>query len=187
MDLLIANAGTSAGPDPDSPGEPEAATLRQIAVNLLGAVNTIAPLVPAMCARGRGRVVVDRLGRGISRLAVQPRILRQQGRVARLCRGVAPASGATRGRGDGRCPGFFAFADDRPLGRTDAVSASAVSGPPGASSAASIAARARIAFPWPLVLGMRFCDLAPALDRRRDPARLSFPDTDSPVDGGVSR
>ena len=23
--------------------------------------------------------------------------------------------------------------------------------------------RARIAFPWPLVLGMRFCDLAPAL------------------------
>ena len=40
---------------PDSPGEPAAMTLRQIEVNLVGAVNTIAPLVPPLCARGRGR------------------------------------------------------------------------------------------------------------------------------------
>src|SRR5947209_19482554 len=40
VELLIANAGISAGPDPDSPGEPEAMTLHQIAVNLVGAVNT---------------------------------------------------------------------------------------------------------------------------------------------------
>ncbi|HEX2151040.1 MAG TPA: SDR family NAD(P)-dependent oxidoreductase, partial [Stellaceae bacterium] len=57
VELLIANAGISAGPDPDSPGEPAATTLRQIEVNLVGAVNTIAPLVPSLCARGRGRVV----------------------------------------------------------------------------------------------------------------------------------
>ena len=44
-ELLIANAGTSAGPDPDSAGEPTATTLRQIEVNLVGAVNTIAPVV----------------------------------------------------------------------------------------------------------------------------------------------
>src|SRR5947209_16616455 len=55
--MLSARAWISAGPDPDSPGEPEAMTLHQIAVNLVGAVNTIAPLVPALCARGRGRVV----------------------------------------------------------------------------------------------------------------------------------
>jgi NADP-dependent 3-hydroxy acid dehydrogenase YdfG len=53
VELLVANAGTSAGPDRDSPGEPESITLRQIEVNLVGAVHTIAPLVPLMRARAR--------------------------------------------------------------------------------------------------------------------------------------
>src|SRR5689334_2802171 len=57
VELLIANAGTSAGPAPDMPGEPLVVTERQLATNLLGAVHTIAPLVPRLCARGRGRVV----------------------------------------------------------------------------------------------------------------------------------
>src|SRR3954452_12927343 len=35
-ELLIANAGPSAGPDPDTPGEPLAVTERQLATNLLG-------------------------------------------------------------------------------------------------------------------------------------------------------
>src|ERR1051326_8673111 len=30
VELLVANAGTSGGPDPDSPGEPAAVTLRQL-------------------------------------------------------------------------------------------------------------------------------------------------------------
>ena len=57
VELLIANAGTSAGPAPDTPGEPLAVTERQLGTNLLGAVHTIAPLVPRLCARGRGRIV----------------------------------------------------------------------------------------------------------------------------------
>src|SRR5204863_5807301 len=57
VELLIANAGTSAGPDPDTPGEPLAVTERQLATNLLGAVHTIAPLVPRLCGRGHGRIV----------------------------------------------------------------------------------------------------------------------------------
>src|SRR5271169_4681747 len=56
VDLLIANAGTSAGPDPDSPSEGAETAARQVSVNLLGAINTIEPLLPALCARGRGRV-----------------------------------------------------------------------------------------------------------------------------------
>ena len=98
----------------------------------------------------------------VSRPALQPRLLRQQGRGARLCRGAAAASGAARGRGHRRVPRVFLVADDRPLGRADARFSPAASGPRAASSAASTAARARIDFPWPLVLGMRFCDLAPA-------------------------
>src|SRR3982074_1874710 len=57
VELLIANAGTSAGPDPGSPGEPLAVTQHQLGTNLLGAIHTIAPLVPRLCARGRGRIV----------------------------------------------------------------------------------------------------------------------------------
>jgi len=57
VELLIANAGTSAGPDPDSPGEALALTERQLATNLIGAINTMAPLVPRLCERGRGRIV----------------------------------------------------------------------------------------------------------------------------------
>src|SRR5205085_153612 len=34
VELLVANAGISAGPDPDSPGEPAATTLHQLATNL---------------------------------------------------------------------------------------------------------------------------------------------------------
>src|SRR5262249_13175238 len=45
VDLLIANAGTSAGPDPGSPSEGVDMATRQIRVNLLGAINTIEPLL----------------------------------------------------------------------------------------------------------------------------------------------
>src|SRR5260370_5319441 len=58
VELVIANTGTPAVPAPDPPGEPAEATLRQLSTNLLGAVHTIAPLVPPSGARGRGRLVV---------------------------------------------------------------------------------------------------------------------------------
>ena len=56
VDLAIANAGTSAGTAPDgSPESPEDAT-RQVAVNLLGAMHLVGPLLPGMLARGRGAI-----------------------------------------------------------------------------------------------------------------------------------
>jgi NAD(P)-dependent dehydrogenase (short-subunit alcohol dehydrogenase family) len=58
VDLLVANAGTSAGPDPDSPSEGAEKGARQVGVNLLGAVNTVEPLLSGLCARRRGRVAV---------------------------------------------------------------------------------------------------------------------------------
>jgi short-subunit dehydrogenase len=56
--LVIANAGTSAGPKPGAVGEDIDMTARQVAVNLLGAVHTVAPLLPAMAGRGGGRVAM---------------------------------------------------------------------------------------------------------------------------------
>ena len=58
VDLLVANAGTSAGPDPDCPSEGVDLVARQVGVNLLGAINTIEPLLSAFCSRRRGRIAV---------------------------------------------------------------------------------------------------------------------------------
>jgi short-subunit dehydrogenase len=58
VDLALACAGTSAGPE--GIGRPEGVMLaaRQIASNLLGVVHTIEPLLPEMVARGAGHVAM---------------------------------------------------------------------------------------------------------------------------------
>ncbi|WP_270939391.1 SDR family NAD(P)-dependent oxidoreductase, partial [Falsiroseomonas oryzae] len=56
VDLVVANAGTSAGTTPDGAPEPGAAAARQVEVNLLGAMHLVSPLLPGMLARGRGTV-----------------------------------------------------------------------------------------------------------------------------------
>jgi short-subunit dehydrogenase len=160
-ELLIANAGTSAGSDPDSPGEPAATTLHQIEVNLIGAVNTIAPLVPSLCARGRGRVVAIASVAAFRGLPYSPGYCASKAglrayaealrsRLARHGVGVTVVS-----------PGFFASPmTDRWEGPTPFL----VTGERAARRIKRGIDRgaARIDFPWPLVLGMRFCDLAPA-------------------------
>jgi short-subunit dehydrogenase len=161
VDLVIANAGTSAGPDPDNPVEPAAMTVRQIEVNLLGAVHTIAPLAPLLCARGRGRIAV------ITSLAAYRGLPYSPGYSASKA-GLRAYGEALRPRlaSDGvgvtvACPGFFSSPmTDRWEGPTPfRVS--------GAQAARRIKrgidrGRARVDFPWPLVFGLRFCDLAPA-------------------------
>jgi len=56
IDLLIANAGISAGTHggPESPAQTRAV----FAVNLDGVLNTVLPVLPAMRARGRGQVAI---------------------------------------------------------------------------------------------------------------------------------
>lgn len=56
VDLVIANAGISAGTGGD--GESEAQVRRILDVNVTGVVNTLAPLAPRMCARGRGQIAI---------------------------------------------------------------------------------------------------------------------------------
>ena len=58
VDLLLANAGVSAGIAPDGTWEGAEAARGTIAANLLGAVNTVEPLLPAMRARGGGRIAL---------------------------------------------------------------------------------------------------------------------------------
>jgi short-subunit dehydrogenase len=161
VELLIANAGISAGPDPDSPGEPAMTTLHQIAVNLVGAVNTIAPLVPSLCSRGRGRIVAIASVAAFRGLPYSPGYCASKAGLRAYAEALRPR--LTR-HGVGVTvvsPGFFSSPmSDRWEGPTPFLAS-------GERAARRIrrgidrGAR-RIDFPWPLVLGMRFCDLAPA-------------------------
>ncbi len=58
VDLLIANAGIAHGTDAAGGLETHAQATRQIAVNLLGTINSIAPLLPALRARRDGHIAV---------------------------------------------------------------------------------------------------------------------------------
>jgi short-subunit dehydrogenase len=162
VELLIANAGISAGPDPDSPGEPEAITLRQIETNLIGAIHTIAPLVPRFCARGRGRIVAIASVAAYRGLPYSPGYCASKAGLRAYGEALRPA---LQPHGVGVtvvCPGFFASPmTDRWDGPTPFLAS-------GERAARRIKrgidrGRPRIDFPWPLVFGMRFCDLAPAL------------------------
>jgi short-subunit dehydrogenase len=161
VELLIANAGTSAGPPPESPSEGVETAARQIATNLLGAVHTIEPLLPALCARRRGRVAA------VASIAAYRGLPYSPGYCASKA-GLRAYAEALRARlepfGVGVtviCPGFFASPmTDRFEGPTPFLVAG--------ESAARIVKRGidrgrrRVAFPWPLVRGLQFCDLAPA-------------------------
>jgi NADP-dependent 3-hydroxy acid dehydrogenase YdfG len=58
IDLVVANAGVSAGTRPDGQLEGAAAAVALVRANLLGVLHTIEPLLPRMLARGGGHVAV---------------------------------------------------------------------------------------------------------------------------------
>lgn len=162
VELVIANAGTSAGADPGAVFEPAAATTRQIAVNLLGVVNTVAPLLPYLVQRRRGRIAVIASVAALRGLPYSPGYCASKAGTRAYGEALRPL---LRGQGIGVsvvCPGFFASRmTDRWEGPTPFLYS-------GERAARRIKrgidrGRARINFPLPLVLGMRFCDLAPAV------------------------
>lgn len=160
--LVIANAGTSAGPEPGAVGEDAVVTARQVAVNLLGAVNTVAPLLPAMAMRGGGRVAL------IASLAAYRGLPYAPGYCASKAglRAYGEALRALAAPHDIRvtviCPGFFASRmTDRWEGPTPFLMDE--------ERAARTVMRAiergrrRLDFPWAMTLGMRLADLMPAM------------------------
>ncbi len=161
VDLLIANAGTSAGPDPDSPSEGAETAARQVGVNLLGAINTIEPLLPALCARRRGRVAAVASIAAYRGLPYSPGYCASKAGLRAYAEALRPRLARNRIGVTVVCPGFFASPmTDRFDGPTPFLLSS--------DGAARIVKRGidrgrrRVAFPWPLVLGLQFCDIAPA-------------------------
>jgi short-subunit dehydrogenase len=162
VELLVANAGISAGPDPESPSEGVAAASEQIAINLLGAINTIEPLLGAFCSRERGRIAV------VASLAAYRGLPYSPGYCASKA-GLRTYAEALRARLEPHgigvtviCPGFFASPmTDRFDGPTPFLLS--------AEQATRRVKRGidrgrrRVVFPWPLAFGLRFCDIAPAI------------------------
>jgi len=162
VDLVIANAGTSAGTDPGAAFEPAAATSRQIAVNLLGVVNTVAPLLPGMCERKRGRVAIIASVAALRGLPYSPGYCASKAGARAYGEALRPL---LREQGVGVsvvCPGFFT---SRMTDRWEGPTPFLYSGERAARRVKRgiDRGRSRIDFPLPLVLGMRFCDLAPAV------------------------
>ena len=58
IDCVIANAGVAMGTTPDGEAEDLSKAMDLFAVNLMGVLNTIAPVVPAMRRRGSGQIAV---------------------------------------------------------------------------------------------------------------------------------
>lgn len=162
LDLLVANAGTSAGPEFDLPSEGVETATRQVRVNLLGAINTIEPLLPALCARGHGRVAVVASIAAYRGLPNSPGYCASKAGLRAYAEALRPRL-APRGVGVTIvCPGFFEspmtdrFEGPTPFLRSTEAAARVI-------KRGIDRGRRRIAFPWPLVFGLRFCDIAPAI------------------------
>jgi NADP-dependent 3-hydroxy acid dehydrogenase YdfG len=161
IDTVIANAGVSAGPAPGARAEGFASAARQINTNLLGVVATVEAALPGMLSRRRGRIGIISSIAGFRGLPYSPGYSaskagsRAYGEALRAL--VAPA-GVTVSV---ISPGFFSspmtdrWQGSTPFLRTADQVADQV-------KACVDRGRARYAWPWPLVLGLRAADLAPA-------------------------
>ncbi|HEY1260456.1 MAG TPA: SDR family NAD(P)-dependent oxidoreductase [Stellaceae bacterium] len=162
VDLLIANAGTSAGPDPGSPSEGAETVERQVQINLLGMANTVEPLLPALCARRRGRVALVASIAAFRGLPYSPGYCASKAGLRAYAEALRPRLEPRRVGVTIVCPGFFASPmTDRFDGPTPFLAS--------AEAAARKVKRGldrgrrRVSFPWPLVFGLKFCDIAPAI------------------------
>jgi short-subunit dehydrogenase len=165
LDLVVANAGTSAGSG--GTGESETQARRIFAVNVDGAMNTVLPILPAMTARGRGQIALVASLAGFRGFPGAPAYCASKATLRVWGEGLR---GLLAPNGIGVsvvCPGFVRtpMSDGNPypmpmLMEADKAAAIIVKG--------LARNRGRIAFPWPLTwlvyaitaLPVRLTDLA---------------------------
>lgn len=161
IEVLIANAGTSAGPRAGEPTEGVEVAARQIRTNLLGVINTVEPIAPRMAKRRKGRIGVIASIAGLRGLPDSPTYSATKA-------GIRAYGEALRGRlGEYGisvsviCPGFFdtpmtsRFKGPTPFLRSLEKTTLMV-------KRALDQRRPRMSFPWVLVLTLRLLDIAPA-------------------------
>lgn len=159
--LAIANAGTAGGTSPEGTPEGHEAVLRQIRVNLEGAVNLVEPLLPAMLARGRGQLLLVGSLMGFRGLPDVPGYAASKAGLWAYGEALRAAHGLRGLRVTVAAPGFFDSAmSGRIRGRRagGVVSAEAMA----ARLLRAVAAgRGRVVSPWWLGAGLRLLALLP--------------------------
>ncbi|MCU0887183.1 MAG: SDR family NAD(P)-dependent oxidoreductase [Rubritepida sp.] len=159
--LLIANAGITGGTPPDGGLEGWEGATRVLGVNLLGAVNTVEPLLPRMLARRAGRVALIASVAAFRALPDAPAYSASKAGLWSYGEALRARLGP-RGVGVSLvAPGFFA----------SALSARFQGPHPGEVSAEAMArrvarglrrGRARVVAPWSLGALLRGLELLPA-------------------------
>ncbi len=104
LDLVVLNAGVSCGVTLDS--FDEAAYRRAMGVNLDGVIFGLVAALPALRARGGGRVVVLASLAGLVPVAMDPVYAANKAAVVNLVRSVGPALAAQGIVVNAVCPGF---------------------------------------------------------------------------------
>ena len=161
IDLVLACAGVSGGTAPDGSPEGVAIAALQVRANLLGAMHTVEPLLPAMLARGRGQVAVVASVAGLRGLPYSPAYSATKAGVRAYGEGLRALLGPRGIAVTVIVPGFF----DTPM--TDRFKGDK----PQLVSLERMVARvrrgldrraARVTFPRLLALGIVATDLLPA-------------------------
>lgn len=158
IDLVIANAGISAGTG--AGGESEAQAREIFSINMDGVVNTIAPLIPRMIARNSGQLALVSSLAGMRGLPSSPAYSASKAWVRVYGEGLRGWLGRANVKVNVICPGFIKtpMTDVNPYQMPMLLSA---------DNAASIIAKglrankSRIAFPLPLYLLMLFMSALP--------------------------
>lgn len=162
VDLVIANAGVSAGLGPGRGPEPDGVSRRLMEINYGGMLNTVEPLLPRMIARRRGQIAIVSSLAGLRALPDMPSYSATKAAVAAY---------GTALRGWLR-PHGIAVTVIHPGFVTSAMSARHRGAKPfempveraaGLMRRGILARRARIAFPLPLVVGIRLAQLLPPI------------------------
>lgn len=166
LDLVIANAGTSAGTGTGHIGESAEQTRRIFAVNLDGVLNTVLPAIPFMTARARGQIAIMSSIAGFRGIPGAPAYCGSKAAVrvyGEALRGYLAKKGVSVSV---ICPGFV-------VSRMTAGNKFPMPFLMSAERAAAIVKKrlarnqARIAFPWPMYLGVRIlAALPPAIADR---------------------
>lgn len=160
VDLAIANAGTSAGTAPDGTPETGAQAAAQVAVNLLGAMHLVGPLLPGMLARKQGAIGLVASVAAFRGLPDTPGYCASKAGLLAWGEALRAAHGPRGLRVTVLCPGFFdsamgdRYRGPKPL-RLGLEEAAA------RCHRALVAGRARAVFPAPLGWLLRLLALLP--------------------------
>lgn len=104
LDLVVANAGISGGSF--GGGEDEEQVRDIFSVNLAGVLNTVLPVVPAMCGRGRGQIAIMSSISALRGLPMAPAYAASKAAVKAWGEGLRPLLAEDGVRVSVICPGW---------------------------------------------------------------------------------